>query len=140
MLLPKKVKYRKWHSPRRANRGVASRLATVAFGSHGLKAMSPGWVSSRQIEAVRRVLTRYVKRGGKIWIRVFPDRPITRKGNELPMGGGKGSPEFYVCTVKPGAVLFEIGGIDPKQAVDALEMASYKLPVKARVVEKRRYE
>lgn len=136
MLLPKKVKYRKWHAPRRANLGTASRLQTVAFGSHGLKAMSHGWLSSRQIEAVRRVLTRYVKRGGKIWIRIFPDRPITRKGNELPMGGGKGAPEFYVCTVKPGAVMFEMGGMAPEQAIEALRLASYKLPVKTRVVKK----
>src|SRR3989338_11111428 len=140
MLLPKKVQHRKWHKGRRRQKGVATRAHTLSFGDFGLKSTSYGWVTSRQIEAVRRVLTRYVRRGGKIWIRIFPDKPITRKGNELPMGGGKGSPEFYVCTVKPGAVLFEIGGIDPKQAVDALEMASYKLPVKARVVEKRRSE
>lgn len=101
--------------------------------------MSHGWVSSRQIEAVRRVLTRYVKRGGKIWIRVFPDRPITRKGNELPMGGGKGVPEFYVCTVKPGAVMFEMGGMSGEQAVEALKMASHKLPVRARVVKKEEF-
>lgn len=136
MLLPKKVKHRKWHKPRRRNKGVASRLTTVAFGAYGLKAMTPGWISSRQIEAARRVLTRYVRRGGKTWIRVFPDRPITKKGNELPMGGGKGSPEYYVCTVKPGTVMFEIGGIRDDQAREALRLASHKLSVKGRVVQK----
>lgn len=136
MLLPKKVKHRKWHYPRRANKGVASRATTVAFGSVGLRAMSHGWITSREIEAVRRVLTRYVKRGGKIWIRVFPDRPITKKGNELPMGGGKGSPDHYVATVKPGAVMFEMDGISEKDAKDALEAARYKLSVRAKVVKR----
>lgn len=136
MLLPKKVKHRKWHKPRRKNKGVATRTNTVAFGSHGLKATTHSWVSSRQIEATRRVLTRYVKRGGKVWIRIFPDRPVTQKGNEMPMGGGKGAPDHYVATVKPGTVLFEIGGIDPEVAVEALNNASYKLPVKTKIVTK----
>lgn len=131
MLTPKKVKHRKWHKPRRMNKGVASRTTTIAFGSFGLKATSHAWVSSRQIEAARRVLTRYVKRGGKIWIRIFPDRPVTRKGSEVPMGGGKGSPDHYVCTIKPGVVLFEMEGITEKDAQEALNQAAYKLPVTA---------
>ncbi len=131
MLIPKKVKHRKWHRPRRMNKGVASRTNTVAFGSFGLKSTSHAWVSSRQIEAARRVLTRYVKRGGKIWIRIFPDRPVTRKGSEVPMGGGKGSPDHYVCTVKPGVVMFEMEGITPAEAREALTQAAYKLPVTA---------
>lgn len=136
MLLPKKVKHRKWHKPRRMNKGTASRFVTVAFGDYGLCAQSHGWVSSRQIEAARRVLTRYVKRGGTVWVRIFPDRPVTRKGAEVPMGKGKGSPEFYVCTVKPGTVMFEIGGIPQDQAKEALLFAGYKMPVKGKVVEK----
>ncbi|MBI5728292.1 MAG: 50S ribosomal protein L16 [Candidatus Magasanikbacteria bacterium] len=131
MLLPKKVKHRKWHRPRRRNRGVASRTTTIAFGSFALRAVTHGWVTSRQIEAARRVLTRYVKRGGKIWIRVFPDRPVTRKGSEVPMGGGKGSPDHYVCTVKPGTVLFEMSGITPADAKTALLASAYKLPVQS---------
>jgi large subunit ribosomal protein L16 len=134
MLLPKKVKHRKWHKGRRRNQGVATRLTTVAFGSYGWRAETYGWLSSRQIEAARRVLTRYVKRGGKIWIRVFPDRPVTKKGSEVPMGGGKGSPEYYVCTVKPGTVLFEMDGITEASAKEALEAAGYKLPLKGRFV------
>ncbi|KKW42227.1 MAG: 50S ribosomal protein L16 [Candidatus Magasanikbacteria bacterium GW2011_GWA2_56_11] len=134
MLLPKKVKHRKWHKPRRRNLGVATRLSTVAFGSFGLKSMDHAWISSRQIEAARRVLTRYVKRGGKIWIRVFPDRPVTKKGNEVPMGGGKGSPEYFVCTIKPGTVLFEMEGIPEDKAREALLLSAHKLPLKAKFV------
>jgi large subunit ribosomal protein L16 len=136
MLLPKKVKHRKWHYPRRANVGVATRLNTVAFGSYALKSLDHGWLTSREIEAARRVLTRYVKRGGKIWIRVFPDRPITKKGNELPMGGGKGSPDHYVATVKPGTVLFEMDGMPEATASEALNAASYKLSVQSKFVKK----
>ncbi len=134
MLLPKKVKHRKWHRPRRADKGIATRSNSLAFGSHGLKAMGHAWVTSRQLEAARRVLTRYVKRGGKIWIRAFPDRPVTKKGNELPMGGGKGSPDHYVCTVKPGALLFEMDGVADASAREALDAAGYKLPVATRIV------
>lgn len=136
MLLPKKVKHRKWHYPRRANAGVATRTNTVAFGSFGLRAVGHGWLTSREIEAVRRVLTRYVKRGGKIWIRIFPDRPITKKGNELPMGGGKGSPDHYVATVKPGTVMFEMDGVPATVAKEALLAATYKLSVKSKFVTK----
>ena len=136
MLLPKKVKHRKWHKPRRMNKGMATRMTDVSFGDFGLVAQSHSWVSSRQIEATRRVLTRYVRRGGKVWIRLFPDRPVTRKGSEVPMGKGKGAPEFYVCTVKPGAVMFEIGGIPEDKAREALALAAYKLPLKTRIVKK----
>lgn len=136
MLLPRKVKHRKWHKPTRRNLGVATRLTTVAFGSFGLKAMEHAWISSRQLEAARRVLTRYVKRGGQIWIRVFPDRPVTKKGNELPMGGGKGAPEYFVCTVKPGTVMFEMEGISEAIAREALLLSAYKLPMKAKFVKR----
>src|SRR3989339_1936691 len=136
MLLPKRVKHRKWHKPRHRHVGVASRVNTIAFGEFGLLAISRAWVTSRQIEAARRVLTRYVRRGGKIWIRVFPDRPVTKKGNEVPMGGGKGSPDHYVATVKPGLVIFEMDGITEEQAREALESARHKLPVKAVFVKK----
>jgi large subunit ribosomal protein L16 len=136
MLFPKKVKHRKWHKGRSRDKGVATRINSVAFGEFGLKSLEHGWVTSRQIEATRRVLTRYVRRGGKIWIRVFPDKPVTKKGNETPMGGGKGSPEYYVAVVKPGTVLFEMGGITREVAKSALDMAAYKLGVKAKFVEK----
>ncbi len=136
MLQPKKVKHRKWHKPRRSNKGIATRLTTVDFGEFGLKAITHGWVTSRQIEATRRVLTRYTRRSGKIWIRIFPDRPVTKKGNEVPMGGGKGAPDHYVVTVKPGAVMFEMGGIPEAEAKEALEKARHKLPVKAVFVKK----
>ena len=136
MLLPKKVKHRKWHKPRRGNKGVATRTNTVAFGSFGLKATTHSWITSRQIEATRRVLTRYVRRGGKVWIRIFPDRPVTKKGSEQPMGGGKGSPDHYVTTVKPGTVMFEMDGITEEKAKEALEKAKHKLPLKAVFVKK----
>lgn len=136
MLLPKKVKNRKWHKPRRMNKGVATRTNTVAFGSYGVVATTHAWVSSRQIEAARRVITRYIRRAGKLWIRVFPDRPVTRKGSEVPMGGGKGAPDHYVVTVKPGTVLFELDGIPEQTAKEALILAGHKLPVKVRFVKK----
>lgn len=136
MLLPKKVKHRKWHKPRRRNLGTASRLNSMAFGSFGLKSIDHAWLTSRQIEAARRVLTRYVRRGGKIWIRVFPDRPVTKKGNELPMGGGKGSPDHFVSTVKPGTVLFEMEGLTENKAREALIASAHKLPLKAVFVKK----
>ncbi|HQF57090.1 MAG TPA: 50S ribosomal protein L16 [Candidatus Magasanikbacteria bacterium] len=136
MLLPKKVKHRKWHKPRRANKGVASRTNKIDFGSFGLVSQTHGWVTSRQIESVRKVLTRYVRRGGKIWIRIFPDRPVTKKGNEVPMGGGKGSPDHYVATIKPGTVMFEMEGIPENKAREAINLAIYKLPVKAKFIKK----
>ncbi|PIR02975.1 MAG: 50S ribosomal protein L16 [Candidatus Magasanikbacteria bacterium CG11_big_fil_rev_8_21_14_0_20_43_7] len=136
MLIPKKVQHRKWHKPRRGSKGVASRMNTVAFGTVGVVATTHSWVTSRQIESARRVLTRYVRRGGKVWIRIFPDRPVTKKGSEVPMGKGKGAPDHYVCTVKPGTVMFEMGGIPDDKAVEALQFASYKLPVKTKIITK----
>jgi len=136
MLIPKKVKHRKWHKPRRKNKGVATRTNTLAFGTYGIVAMGHSWVTSRQIEATRRVLTRYVRRGGKIWIRIFPDRPVTKKGSEVPMGGGKGAPDHYVCTIKPGTVMFEMAGIPEEKAREALTLGGHKLPMKVRFIKK----
>ncbi len=136
MLLPKKVLHRKWHKGRRRNQGVATRNNFVAFGEYGIKSVEHGWVNSRQIEAIRRVLTRYVKKGGKIWIRIFPDKPITKKGNETPMGGGKGAPDHYVAVVKPGTVMFEMGGVPEKDAKEAIELAAYKISVRTKFVTK----
>ncbi|MCW1891849.1 MAG: 50S ribosomal protein L16 [Candidatus Uhrbacteria bacterium] len=136
MLIPKKVKHRKWHKGRARFRRTATDKIALAFGSCGLKAMSPAWVTSRQIEACRRVLTRYLRRGGKIWIRIFPDRPITRKGSEVPMGSGKGAVEHYVVEVKPGMVLFEIDGVPDDKARQAMKDASYKLPCICSVISK----
>lgn len=127
MLIPKKVKHRKWHKGRARNIRIASDKVDLAFGSYGLKALTPSWISSQQIEAGRRVLTRYIKRGGKIWIRVFPDKPITKKGNEVPMGAGKGAVDHYVAVIRPGTVIFEMDGIPSKEAQTALEGAAYKL-------------
>lgn len=136
MLLPKKIKHRKWHQPRRNNLGVASRTNRLSFGSFGLIALDACWLTSRQIESARKVLTRFIKRGGKIWIRVFPDRPVTKKGNEVPMGGGKGAPDHYVTTVKPGTVLFEMEGILESEAREALESCGYKLPTRVKYLKK----
>ena len=117
--------------------GVATRSNFVAFGEYGIKSQEHGWVNSRQIEAIRRVLTRYVKKGGKIWIRIFPDKPITKKGNETPMGGGKGAPDHYVAVVKPGTVMFEMGGIPEEAAREAIKNAAFKISVKTKFVTKR---
>ena len=136
MLLPKKVQHRKWHKGRRRQKGVATRANSVDFGDYGLKSQGYGWVTSRQIESARRVLTRYVRRGGKVWIRIFPDKPVTMKGNETPMGGGKGAPDHYVAVVKPGTVLFEMVGVTRESAKEAMDMASYKFGVKTKFVEK----
>jgi large subunit ribosomal protein L16 len=136
MLIPKKVKHRKWHKGRALFRRKATDKVDLAFGSYGIKALSPAWLTSRQIEACRRVLTRYLRRGGNMWIRVFPDHPVTRKGNEVPMGAGKGAVEHYVCEVKPGMILFEMDGIPADKARQALKDATYKLPCKAVVVSK----
>jgi large subunit ribosomal protein L16 len=129
MLSPKRQKYRKQHRNRGSLKGVATRGCFVSFGDFGLKAITKGEISSRQIEAARKTLSRFVKRGGKIWIRVFPQKPITRKAAEVPMGSGKGNVEFYVAAVKPGTVLFEIAGITEKEAREAFERAAQKLPV-----------
>ena len=134
MLLPKKQNFRKSHKGRRRLVGLASRKIELAFGSFGLKAMSYGWVNSRQIEAARRAMTRFTKRGGKIWIRIFPDLPRTKKGAEVPMGGGKGAPEFFVVNVKPGLIMFEIEGVNREQAQEAMRLAAHKLPVQTKFV------
>jgi large subunit ribosomal protein L16 len=136
MLVPKKVKHRKWHKGRSRNKGKAGRLLDLAFGSHGLKSTTHHWVSSRQIEAARRVITHYTKRGGKIWIRIFPDKPITQKGEQATMGSGKGAVEYYVAVVKPGTIMFEMDGVSDKVAREALRLASFKLPVKTKIIVK----
>ncbi len=132
MLLPKRVKHRKQHKGRRD--GIATRGATIAFGQYGLQAMEDCWMSNRQIEAARRAMTRHVKRGGQIWIRVFPDKPVTKKPAETRMGSGKGNPEFWVAVVKPGRVLFEMGGVQPEVAKEAMRLAAAKLPIKTRFI------
>jgi large subunit ribosomal protein L16 len=137
MLLPSKVKHRKVQRRRgRRNRRVATTKIKVSFGSYGLKAMEPAWLTSRQIEAARRAMTRYIKRGGKIWIRIFPDKPITNHGNESVMGGGKGAPDYYVAVIRAGTVLFEMDGVPEKLAREAMSLAAYKLPMKTRFVTK----
>lgn len=136
MLIPKKVKHRKCHKGRARNIRHATDKIDLAYGPYGLKALSPAWLSSQQIEAARRVLTRYIKRGGRIWIRVFPDKPITKKGNEVPMGAGKGAVDHYVAVVKPGTIMFEMDGIAPDQAKIALESAAYKLATVCKYITK----
>ncbi len=116
--------------------GKATRLISVSYGSYGLKSLENCWVSSKQIEAARRVITRYTKKGGKIWIRIFPDKPVTAKGGEMPMGKGKGGVDHYVAVIKPGMVMFEMEGVAENQAREAMEMAAYKLPVKCKFVMK----
>ena len=134
MLLPKRVKYRKQMRGRMT--GKASRGTQVNYGEYGLQALEPAWISSRQIEAARVAMTRYTKRGGKVWIKIFPDKPITQQPAETRMGKGKGSPEFWVAVVKPGRVMFEIGGVSEEVAREALRLASHKLPIKTKVVKK----
>jgi large subunit ribosomal protein L16 len=135
MLMPGKVKFRKQQRGRR--RGKAQRGARVAFGEYALKAMQDAWVTARQIEASRVAMTRFVKRGGKIWVRVFPDKPITKKPTEVRMGKGKGAPEAWVAVVKPGRVLFEMEGVDEATAREAMRLAAHKLPIKTRFVRRR---
>lgn len=134
MLAPKKVKHRKWQRGR--IRGNATSGDRLNFGSFGLKSQEPRWVSSRQIEAARRAMTRFVQRGAKIWIRIFPDKPITSKGNEIPMGKGKGAPDHFVAVVKPGTMIFEMEGVDEKTAREAMRLAAHKLPCKTKFVSK----
>ena len=134
MLMPKKTKYRKAHKAKRG--GKATRLVNVSFGSFGLKALEAHWITSRQIEAARRVMTRYTKRGGKIWIRIFPDVPVTKKGGEIPMGSGKGAVDHYIANVKPGMVMFEMEGVSEKIAKEAMDLAAYKLPIKCKFIVK----
>jgi large subunit ribosomal protein L16 len=132
MLMPKKVKHRKQQRGR--TKGPAKGATHLAFGEYGIQALEPGWLTARQIEAARIAMTRHVKRGGKVWINVFPDKPVTQKPAETRMGSGKGNPEMWVAVVKPGRVLFELGGVDPVLAKAALERAIQKLPMKARVI------
>lgn len=134
MLLPKRVKYRRVHRGRLT--GKATRGNTVTYGEYGLVATEPCWITSNQIEAARIAMTRYTKRGGKVWIKIFPDKPITQKPAETRMGSGKGSPEYWVAVVKPGRVMFEIAGVSDEVAREALRLASHKLPVKCKVLTK----
>lgn len=130
MLMPSRVKHRK--QMRGRNRGTALRGTEVSFGEFGLQALEPVWLESRQIEAARRVITRYVRRGGKVWIRVFPDKAVTKKPAETRMGKGKGAPDHWVAVIKPGHVIFELAGVPQEMAKEAMRLASYKLPIKTR--------
>src|SRR2546422_7844970 len=132
MLMPKKVKYRKQMRGRR--RGKAWRGSSISFGDYGLKVLEPGWVTDKQIEAARIAMTRFVKRGGKVWIRIFPDKPVTKKPAETRMGKGKGAPEYWVAVVKPGRVLFEMEGVPEETAREAMRLATAKLPVHTKFV------
>ena len=134
MLMPKRTKYRKMMRGRMT--GKAGRGATIAFGEVALQSLEPAWISSRQIEASRRAITNYLKRGGKVWIRVFPDKPVTQKPAETRMGSGKGNPEFWVAVIKPGRILFEVAGVDEARASEALQRAAMKMPMKCKVITK----
>jgi large subunit ribosomal protein L16 len=136
MLAPKRVKYRKQQTGR--TRGLSYRGSTVAFGDYGLQTTEPGWISNRQIEAARVAMTRHIKRGGKVWIRIFPDKPVTKKPAETRMGKGKGSPEGWVAVVKPGRMMFELEGVAEPIARKAFELAAAKLPVKCKIVARQR--
>lgn len=130
--MPKRVKYRKVHRGRM--KGKAQRGNTITYGEFGLQALEPAWITSNQIEAARRAMTRYVRRGGNIWIKVFPDKPVTEKPAETRMGAGKGSPEYWVAVVKPGRILFEMGGVSEEAAREAMRLAAHKLPIKTKFV------
>lgn len=134
MLFPKKVKFRKWQKGRRRRTGKESRGTEVNFGSFGLQAVGHAWINARQIEAARRAITRYIQKGGKVWIRIFPDKPITEKGPEQPMGHGKGAPAYYVAPVKPGRIIFEVDGVSREVAKEAMRLAGHKLSVKTKFV------
>lgn len=134
MLMPKRTKYRKQQRGRMT--GCETRGVEVQFGEYGLQALEPAWINSRQIEAARKAMTRSVRRGGQLWIRVFPDKPCTKKPAETRMGSGKGNPEFWVAVVKPGRVMFEMSGIEAKVAHEALRLAAQKLPIKCRIVDR----
>nr|YP_009732087.1 50S ribosomal protein L16 [Gracilaria edulis]QHS70564.1 50S ribosomal protein L16 [Gracilaria edulis] len=134
MLSPKRTKFRKQHRGRM--KGKTSKGNRIAFGDYGLQTLEPVWLTARQIEATRRTITRYVKRGGKLWIRVFPDKPITARPAETRMGSGKGAPEYWVAVVRPGHILFEITGVSEQIAEQAMKLASYKLPVKTKFITK----
>ena len=132
MLAPKRAKYRKQFRNRR--KGLAIRGSSLSFGSYGLKSQETAWITARQIEAARRAMTHYTKRGGRIWIRIFPDKPVSKKPAETRMGSGKGDVDHFVAVVKPGAILFEMGSIDEKIATEALRLASHKLPIKTKII------
>lgn len=136
ILMPKKVKHRKWHRGRRRGLGVEKRGSELSFGSFGLKALEPKWLTARQLEAARRAIIRYLKKGGKLWIRIFPDKPITQKGTEVPMGGGKGSVDHYAFPIKPGRIIFELEGIKEEMAREAFQRANDKLPIKTKFIKK----
>ncbi|HSH36345.1 50S ribosomal protein L16 [Schnuerera sp.] len=132
MLMPKRVKYRRVHRGRM--KGNASRGNKITYGEYGLQALEPAWITSNQIEAARRAMTRSIKRGGNIWIKVFPDKPVTEKPAETRMGSGKGSPEYWVSVIKPGRILFEMGGVSEEVAREAMRLAAHKLPIKTKFV------
>jgi len=134
MLMPKRVKYRRVQRGRL--KGKATRGNTLAYGNYGLVALEPAWITSNQIEAARIAMTRYIRRGGKVWIKIFPDKPITEKPAETRMGSGKGSPEYWVAVVKPGRIMFEMDGVAPEVAKEAMRLASHKLPIKCKFVMK----
>lgn len=135
MLMPKRIKYRKQQRGRM--KGKAVRGSSIAYGKYGLKALEPHWITSRQIEAARVAMTRYIKRGGKVWIRIFPDKPVTKKPAETRMGKGKGAPEYWVAVIKPGRVMFEIEGVSEEIAREAMRLAAHKLPIKTKFVSRR---
>jgi len=134
MLQPKKVKHRKWQ--RGSTKGIESRGTELSFGAYGLKTLEACWITARQIEAARRAITRYIERGGKVWIRIFPDKPVTKKPPEVTLGGGKGSVDHYVAPVRPGKILFEMDGIPANVAEEALRLAAHKLPVKTKFIKR----
>ena len=134
VLMPKKVKHRKWHKG--VSRGIDTKSTQIAFGSYALKSLGTKWITGRQIEAARRAIIRYLKKGGKLWIRIFPDKPITRKGTEVPMGGGKGSVEFYVFPIRPGRIIFELEGVSEDTAKEAFKKATDKLPIKTKFIKR----
>ena len=134
ILAPRKFKHRKWRKGR--SKGKSSRGTEIAFGSFGLKSLEARWISARQIEASRRAIIRYLKKGGKLWIRIFPDKPVTRKGTEVPMGGGKGGVSHYVFPIKPGRIIFEIEGVKEEVAKEAFKVAADKLPIKTKFIKR----
>jgi large subunit ribosomal protein L16 len=138
MLAPKRTKYRKQHRGRM--KGRATRGNRVAFGEYGLQALEPAWITDRQIEAARVALTRYIRRGGKVWIQIFPDKPVTKKPAETRMGSGKGNPEYWVAVVRPGRILFELAGVPEETAREAMRLAGHKLPIRTRFVKREEAE
>jgi len=132
--MPKKVKHRKWRKGR--SKGIETRGTELVFGTFGLKSLETKWITARQIEAARRAVIRYLKKGGKLWVRIFPDKPVTKKGTEVPMGGGKGGVDHYVFPIKPGRIIFELEGLKEEQAREAFEKAADKLPIKTKFIKR----